>query len=93
MVLLAIQIMLFAIWATILIANRGMEEERIRRSAMARGWTVVSITNESDPVLPVSKYRVVYTSGDPAHWHTTFCNPSVFGVLWFDSGFLLPLLP
>jgi hypothetical protein len=93
LLLIVIQVLLFAIWGTILLANRGRDEERIRFSAARKGWEVVAITDESDPVLPISKYRVVYRDGSTGTSRTIFCNPSLFGVLWFRSGFLLPLLP
>jgi hypothetical protein len=68
-------------------------KRRIRRSANARGWQIVSITNESNLILRTTKYRVVYTTMESPEWQQTFCNPGLFGVIWFENGFWPSRLP
>ena len=94
--LLGLLFIALVIWLMLRSAAGGLPEDKIKRSASERGWEVVSITDQSSFIFKTSRYRVLYTDGSSPAWRETFCNPSIFGVIWFGtekSSFWLSRLP
>ena len=83
--LVALLFILLVVWLIIRSGAGGTPEQKIERAAKERGWEVVQITNQSSFIFKTSKYRVLYTTADDPQWQEAFCNPSVFGIIWFDS--------